>query len=254
SAGGELGSVAPNGEGPGEFRLRSLGGVVGDTLWVSDPMLRRTTMFRADGSLLRTTRWASTVESAGESFGAGFGVQPDWIDSDGSYLTTLYRGNRTSVPGWWKPDSASEMLIRVDEAGNLLKVLAGLNTDSRCIVLFRARGSTNPGTFFSPFCAPMRRSVSAESQRIVTVMPRGAPGRYNVTVRSFDGYSVYSSDCALPGVRVTRAMRDRAIAEIRDHPRPPAVQAAIEPELRRVRIPAVLPSVLDLQVGSDGST
>src|SRR5690606_34756847 len=69
SAGGELGSVAPNGEGPGEFRLRSLGGVVGDTLWVSDPMLRRTTMFRADGSLLRTTRWASTVESAGESFG-----------------------------------------------------------------------------------------------------------------------------------------------------------------------------------------
>lgn len=59
--GKELGTVGGPGEGPGEFRMLSIGGTVGDTFWISDPTVRRTTFFAPDGSLLRTVRWSPTV-------------------------------------------------------------------------------------------------------------------------------------------------------------------------------------------------
>lgn len=40
TTGNELASVGASGEGPGEFRMMSVGGFVGESLWVSDPMLR----------------------------------------------------------------------------------------------------------------------------------------------------------------------------------------------------------------------
>lgn len=43
-----------SGDGPGEFQYIYAFGLVGDTLWVSDSQLRRTTLFSLDGEVLET--------------------------------------------------------------------------------------------------------------------------------------------------------------------------------------------------------
>ena len=60
SSNGTLTSLGRPGEGPGEFRMPTLAGVLADTLWISDVGLRRITLFRPDRSVLRTIPWPAT--------------------------------------------------------------------------------------------------------------------------------------------------------------------------------------------------
>ena len=53
AAGPYRGLIGRAGSGPGEFRNTGWSGWLGDTLWVTDPALRRVTFFRTDGTVVR---------------------------------------------------------------------------------------------------------------------------------------------------------------------------------------------------------
>ena len=78
------------GDGPGEFRFPRAMGFLSDTLWVSDAIHRRTTLFDSNGTVVATI----PVSGVGSS-----GVIPSALLGDGSAL-----GSRPGEVGTEKPD------------------------------------------------------------------------------------------------------------------------------------------------------
>lgn len=254
--GTELESVGRGGEGPGEFRMRSFGGMVGDTFWVSDPMLRRTTFFGPDGKLLRTQRWPFGVTRGEEYFAAGVGVQPYIVEPGGTQIVRFGRGERTDLPSWWKPSAAADVFLRVDSTGQFLKLLTTIPPSSSGCRRELIVPGRSPGTIMVPFCEHTFRIASIESDRIVYASPDSAAGqgRYAVRATRLDGRQLYSIRVAERPVRIPREVADSARRDLmRPRPRPPEVQRAIERSYGRMRFPDFYPPLSSLFVGRDGT-
>jgi hypothetical protein len=88
-----------DGEGPGEFRSIGWFGVLGDTLWVSDGTLHRTTLFSLDGDLLETVTAVLEVP-IGEMMGFPLTVQvfPHALRSDGLIESMFVRRTSPNLP------------------------------------------------------------------------------------------------------------------------------------------------------------
>ncbi len=110
-----LNRIGRRGEGPGEFIMLFQWGVVGDTVWVVDFQLQRTTLFDREGTLLSTGAWSAVTVPYGASGSAGL-VGPVWMRSDG-----LFAGEEMSyslrVGGAPVPDSVRVPKVLFDAAG-----------------------------------------------------------------------------------------------------------------------------------------
>jgi hypothetical protein len=210
--GTEIEPIARAGEGPGEFRMRSLGGTVGDTFWVSDPMLRRTTFFKPDGKLLRTRRWPPGVTLGEEYYPAGFGVQPLVVEPGGTQVVTIYRLDGLEVPTWWRPADAGSIQLRVDTTGRFVKVLSSLPARTNpCSQAFVVPGLAPGGTIGIPFCQNSHWRQAFELDRFVRVSPDSTrPGGFVISATHLDGTPIFSTRFEQPRVRIPREVADSA--------------------------------------------
>jgi len=94
-----LRSYGRGGEGPGEFRSIRAFGVVGDTLWVSDGTLARTTLFGPDGNLAGTIT-ARVEVPIGDMRGRPLTVSvvPDALRPDGLIGSAFIRAISPNLP------------------------------------------------------------------------------------------------------------------------------------------------------------
>jgi hypothetical protein len=94
-----LRSYGREGDGPGEFRSIYGFGVVGDTVWVSDGELHRTTLFSLDGEVLATVTALLEVP-IGEEFGRPLTVSvfPNALRQDGLIESVFVRAIRPNLP------------------------------------------------------------------------------------------------------------------------------------------------------------
>ena len=113
------------GEGPGEFRSIQGFGVVGDTLWISDSRLNRTTLFSLDGALLETVTAVLQVP-IGEEMGFPLTVPvfPHALRSDG-LIESMFVGR--IYPNL--PDSVAEVpRVLFDRDGRVVDTLEMVQT------------------------------------------------------------------------------------------------------------------------------
>jgi hypothetical protein len=87
-----LGTVGRVGEGPGEFRRLVRAGWIGDTLWVSDTQLGRSTLISPDREIVRIVRDLATAEPAtGDTASTAYlSPLPYAMLADGAILTGRY--------------------------------------------------------------------------------------------------------------------------------------------------------------------
>ena len=76
--------IGGKGEGPGEFQYLFRWGVVGDTVWVADYQLQRTTLFDRAGRLLSAAFWAGVPVMYGTSGSSGL-LSPFTMRTDGLF-------------------------------------------------------------------------------------------------------------------------------------------------------------------------
>lgn len=118
-----LRSVGRRGAGPGEFQRLQQVGMLGDTIWVSDGELRRTTLFRFDGSVVSSQAWEfkdPVVAAAGRGGNFIHGVFADGSacgENDG-HLATVMRGG-TEV---------SKAVVRMSRTGRTRDTMAIIPT------------------------------------------------------------------------------------------------------------------------------
>ena len=109
-----LNRIGRRGEGPGEFNMLLQWGVVGDTVWVVDFQLQRTTLFDRDGSLLSTGNWAGVLVLYGTSGSAGL-VGPVLMRADGLFTSEIM--SLSLRIGGTPPDSVRVPKLLFDATG-----------------------------------------------------------------------------------------------------------------------------------------
>ncbi len=109
--------IGRKGEGPGEFQFLRLMGVIGDTVWVVDNRLQRTTLFRRDGTILSTGSW--TGLSVPEGPGRTLMIGPLVMRSDGLFSSQL-AGVAMSLGATAAPDSTRIPRVRFEASGAVL--------------------------------------------------------------------------------------------------------------------------------------
>jgi hypothetical protein len=231
--------------------------MVGDTFWVSDPMLRRTTFFTPDGKLLRTRRWPFGVTRGEEYYPAGLGVQPRIVEPGGTQIITVSKQPVQEQPSWWPAGDVGSAVLRVDTTGRFIKVLwSSPPFVNQCAQPLVVPGRAPGATIGIPFCQNAQRRESFESNRIVEVTPdSSAAGRFTIRATGLDGRPLFVSTFEQQLVRVPREVADSARrALMRPQPGPfPEVNRARAAAYDRMRFPAFYPAVTDLFVGRDGS-
>lgn len=257
AAGTELSSIGAKGEGPGEFRMMSIGGFAGESLWVSDPMLRRTTFFDADGQLLRTEPWARTLSFEGEGMIAGLGVQPMAILPDGDYVVLARPPTSLPPPRWWPDTSGGEAALASSPSGEVRLVLAAIPTDlETCRTRFKA--GSGSGSVTTPFCPTSTyREIDAVFGGLSMVEQPSddePQARVTISVIDFLGQTRFRRQLTIPRVRLA----DRAWRSALEARRVPSFAPAFQREptnaaLSRLRKPDYHPAIDDAILGTDGT-
>ena len=113
-----LNRIGRRGEGPGEFNMPLQWGVLGDTVWVVDFQLQRTTLFDRGGTLLSTGAWAGVPVLYGTSGSAG-AVGPVLMRADGLFMSEVMSFS-SSIGGTPSPDSVRVPKLLFDATGAVL--------------------------------------------------------------------------------------------------------------------------------------
>ncbi|MES2305577.1 MAG: hypothetical protein V4558_08720 [Gemmatimonadota bacterium] len=257
-----IGSFGKGGEGPGEFRVVGASGWVGDTLWILDARLHRTTLLTPRGELVRTWTWPPSLYLPGpnpqnlpDALG---GIAPGAIFSDGSFvpLPGIRLPARRAAPSTTTP-SDSENVVRVSARGELKGVLARipvLRTPATCVQSWQA-GAVS-GAIAAPFCAAPTKAFSPDGARILFVRQRnetGKTGTFNLLVLSTRGETLLHRDIAYVPQRISdsawKAEEAGRLFDPRLGPPPKAYRDA----RKRVERLATYPPVRRAILGRDGS-
>jgi hypothetical protein len=109
SAGHFMRKIGERGESPGQFLSLGSIGIIGDTVWVSDPRQGRVTLFSRAGKVLRTFDNSEELPGVGAGRYSLLGILPD-----GSRLVGA--GSATMAPG---EEDRSIPLMRITPAGKV---------------------------------------------------------------------------------------------------------------------------------------
>jgi hypothetical protein len=238
-AGQPMGTVGGWGEGPGEFEHTNRITWSGDTLWVFDTRLDRTTAFSRSGEYLTSFRYMSQTEPGsidGEVL-PGFsslGLVP-W-DLSISAVPSLFVSAALARPPAGRFENAV-VLLQITAFGEVERLIAYMPGDEA------------DDMYAAPFHYPWLYDLSRRADRAAharTAPPDGPDaGTVAVTVLRLDGDTVFARRLGFELVRMTAAARDSVLDRIQN------------PELAQARrsgpIPPFFPPLTGLVVGDDAS-
>lgn len=241
-----------NGEGPGEFRRPLRGGWIGDTLWINDTQLDRTTLISPELQLVRTVTNAPALRPIqGETtripeFGPGTPY-------------AIYRGDTMLVAasprsGDPRADAlGGSPLLRVSAEGDIARIVAVRPSDERGSFFMRFSDGRAAG-FPIPFHQDPSWSVSPDGTRIALLtvtFPTPHVGEFRVVVVDGYGHEIFdrayrTSTLPIPGSAVDSVLSARAERAPNSE-----MRSAILADLRD-RIPSTYSPVHDILLGMDG--
>ncbi len=258
STGTRVSEYGRTGDGPGEFRVMSNLGWIGDTLWIQDGRARRTTWvaFDPDPSLLRTESWGSMSPTTAfgdlPSFSTFF---PTAVYPDG----TSY--GRLSGPEGDPPELRDERILgRVTMEGELVGVVARYRELENQVGREMREGGQIVAayTLSNPWVIEVETDFAGSAEDLTFVFTDIQPDNTVVlrAQRMAGLDTVWVREFTFAGVEVTPAMADSAIdarveaisdgftsiaSDVREHYR------------REVTVHPVLPPLRAIYAGADGT-
>lgn len=225
------------GEGPGEFQHPGVPAWRGDTLVVVDNQLHRFTFFPPEGGE-PWTRPGLRPLSLSDEF--AFATE-QWPRPDGTVLAEMRLGGASEVRAVVARPDGSEMRTLLSAAVEMHDIAVGMDG---------GRAVTS-----SPFPNEPRTALSDDGNRAVVAqaaLDGDDAGTFLLTAVAAGGDTLFSRRYAFHPVEVTPAFADSVIdrraASI--EPSSPALAAAFR---REARLPPMLPPVLTLRYGVDGT-
>ena len=258
-AGRVMGTIGRRGEGPGGFIQLAAIGLLGDTLFASDPSLGRVSFFTLDGDFIRSRQWVADMEP--QRIEDGFqllllGAPPVALFTNGSALVRPNMIFRPEPPGEGASWTTLRIpLLQIDAESEVVDTLGWEETTGATVGLRRR------GTVFQ-VTAPLRRSPHT------AILPNGAgvavardagPDRSEVSVSRIgaEGDTLFARDYAYRPIPVTDAVLDRAIGDLTVFPQDidgaPGGPDFREPLREAGLVPTMLPPVTGIVGGQDGS-
>ncbi|MBK7593819.1 MAG: hypothetical protein IPJ11_00910 [Gemmatimonadetes bacterium] len=141
--------IGRKGEGPSEFQMPTIAGTVGDSLWIGDVRLRRTTFFRPDRTLLRTVPYPDAAKASGNGVRWQM-VMPLAYLRNGVLLADGWHDPVAARPAWATPTEWSgSAILRLAASGVMQQ--AGPRSrrrwrgSRRCILRWRASSTAATG-------------------------------------------------------------------------------------------------------------
>lgn len=236
--------IGRKGEGPSEFQMPTIAGTVGDSLWIGDVRLRRTTFFRPDRTLLRTVPYPDAAKASGNGVRWQM-VMPLAYLRNGVLLADGWHDPVAARPAWATPTEWSgSAILRLAASGVMQRVVAWLPT-SNCSETVPVKGGEVIVRI--PFCTGTPRHIDPESGRIALAL--ASAGGTRLVVLSALGDTLFTKLLRIPPVAIPKSQRDsasRAEAE-----RNGAGGAAFEKAM--ARIPTVRSAVARILNGRDGT-
>lgn len=157
-------SIGRDGQGPGEFVRLNSSGLLGDTLWVADLNLRRTSLFLKNGELLSTLPWKVLVEGSGESSNLISG-----LFADGTAW-----GEKATGAGAIAGPELPKAILRLGRSAEMLDTLAVVSTAH---TLYSVMDGPTISFGAQPFAdAPLVVGSSSQS-RVYVIDRSAAPNR-----------------------------------------------------------------------------
>ncbi|WP_420463683.1 6-bladed beta-propeller [Candidatus Palauibacter sp.] len=252
-------TIGRQGEGPGEFMGLAALGLLGDTLFASDPDLGRVSFFSPDGDFIRSRQWIADMEPRRVEDGSQLLLLPGPPVALFSGGSALVRPNMMLLP---EPPGEEVRrttlripLLKIDAESRVVDTLAWEETTSATVGL-RRRGSV------FQIAAPFQRHPHT------AIMPNGAgvvvardleSGRASVSVNRIGpgADTLFSRNYTYRPIPVAEADLERSLGDLTVFP--PDVDGGPDgPDfMRPLReaglVPETLPPVTGLVAGQDGS-
>ncbi len=243
---GSVDTVGRRGEGPGEFRTPASIGLVGDTLWVGDVGLRRTTFLGPDYRVVRTFSYPAAGAAMAAGWPTWFALLPEGYHPGGFMLAAgMYDGNAARAERIAPADWGGTPLLRLVPEGAIQKVVTWFPAADCTVDVPVERGSTLVRV---PFCHHSVRHVASDGSRIAVAGCVEADRRTatcHVRILSGMGDELVAREVSIPLTAIPGAVRDSAGAA--------AGEGKTIDEVMR-RIPRNYPPIYRILNGSDGTT
>jgi hypothetical protein len=199
-------TMGGSGQGPGEFRRLAGMGIIGDTLFASDILPRRVTMFSLAGEVIGTFTLAESDDAdAMVRPGTAFVFFPDGTLGAGiAFVSGAPEDLLRRVPS-----------VRVDRSGRVVDTLAfesyaGRNT------LVETADPSRPVNVVQPFLDNDLTAVARDGTRVAQVARRSAQtpdvASFRVTVMASLRDTIYSRDYAYTPIPMMPVVVDSAVA------------------------------------------
>jgi hypothetical protein len=272
SAGASVANFGAEGAGPGEFRAIAWrgrrranfdGGMVGDTVWVSEVAQRRMTYIAPDGRLLRTvTVPPIRPVRAASNPGGLFGGAPVAVLSDGT-LIVRSANQRTDATGALAP--GERVYAAIAPGAETYTVVARVPAATVPTISVNDPRTNRPLTWPVPFAPRPVDEVSPDGTRIVFAVPEivsATTGKLTLTMLGTNGDTIAVRTHPLTGVPLSRDVVENHLRTLESDMRAlddlgrPAFDPAVTREaLSKLR--AAMPerrfSIGQMRVGIDNS-
>jgi hypothetical protein len=247
-------TIGGNGEGPGELRALNSLGILGDTVYVTDPRLRRVSLFTADGDLIETRSLFTGADSAGTGTRYSATV-PSLLLADGSAVAVPAPALRSVAAGG---GSVSVPVLRLQPDGTQVDTVVMSERETLLhgiVVRGRRSGVRIPFTD-----APIYHLLSDRSG-VLIVHRRAANSEdessYRIAKVSFDGDTVMTSIVRYRPLRAEDQVVSSAVAQVRDQmpdrPDLPSADDILAILRREGHVPEFLPPVTMVASGVNGT-
>lgn len=244
-----LREIGRSGEGPGEFERQSGMGWRGDTLWVSDFVQARISLFGPDGRFVRSITFIRADPLTG-----GKPNYPGDLLADGTVLGSWRAPLYQLVAG-----PVSVPLVRFTPRGEPVNVVARTQMYNEFVEL---RSGTSTTYFAQPFTDSPLRAVSPDGSALVLVTrsaaTTGGQARFTVRKVHFSGRTAFARTYRyvpkpLPSAAVERAVDEHVGGLSNARFRTPP-EGAVRRSIRRaLYLPKHLTPVTSLVLGRDGT-
>lgn len=236
--------IGREGLGPGEFRRTMAFGRRFDTLWVSDPMLRRLTLFSREGDLIRTVTLNSSFVGP-----EGYSLVMAYPQTDSTYIAMGSFRSFAIDAGLVK----EQYRLVIDEQGLVIDTLDTLDIEPHDVAVIRRdpRGIGNPA-FSQPIYDYPIATLSTDAGLAVSVHRRikEAPDVYRLIVRDLvSGEVVSDTRHEVSPTRVPRGFFDEWMEKLDAVTNGMLPRSEVVPVLFR---PELFPAAGRLEIGSDG--